>query len=478
MAENRKISALTAADALGDDSLVPVVQTPGSTPSTRKVTLAALKANLSAGLTINNSHWSGTDLAVANGGTGASSASAARDNLGLTIGTNVQGYSATLAALASSSANGVSLATAADYSAMRTLLGLVIGTNVQAQDAELTAIAGLASAADKIAYFTGSGTAALADFGSAARTLLAQTSQSNMRTTGLGLTATGDSIATAANVAAVKTILNYTAAEISGVASTSNPLSQFAATTSAQLRGVISDETGTGALVFAGGNIGAATGTSLTLSGAVDVGTTISMGGILMLRHSAAFSVSFGHGAGSTADTGGYNVSIGRLALPSWAGTQNVGVGLGALPNCIGSNNTGVGSSTGNTLTIGNNNTLLGSNTNVSAAGATSQTAIGFGAVCTADNQVRLGTSSDTVSIPGALVVVGQTTQAGRLIMSGDAVNFSAKTVATLPGSPSTGDEYRVTDASAPAVGSTVAGGGAAHAKVWWNGVSWKVTAI
>lgn len=36
-----------------------------------------------------------------------------------------------------------------------------------------------------------------------------------------------------------------------GDALTSNPLSQFAATTSAQLRGVLSDETGTGALVFA-----------------------------------------------------------------------------------------------------------------------------------------------------------------------------------------------------------------------------------
>ncbi len=36
-----------------------------------------------------------------------------------------------------------------------------------------------------------------------------------------------------------------------GDALTTDPLSQFAATTSAQLRGVISDETGTGALVFA-----------------------------------------------------------------------------------------------------------------------------------------------------------------------------------------------------------------------------------
>lgn len=135
-------------------------------------------------------------------------AATARATLGLTIGTHVQAYDAELAALAglTSAVNSFpyfsgsgTAALLVIVSAIRTLLsstdlatfrsnaGLAIGTHVQAFDATLAALATLPTAADKLIYATGSDTFSTCDFPAQARTLLATTTAAAQRTA-LGLT--------------------------------------------------------------------------------------------------------------------------------------------------------------------------------------------------------------------------------------------------------------------------------------------------
>ena len=93
---------------------------------------------------------SGTDVAVTDGGTGSSTASGARTNL-----------------------------------------GIVIGTDVQAYDAGLLSIAGLTTGADKMIYTTALDVYATADLTSFARTILDDANAAATRTTlGLGTIAT------------------------------------------------------------------------------------------------------------------------------------------------------------------------------------------------------------------------------------------------------------------------------------------------
>jgi len=103
---------------------------------------------LATAATINNANWTanGADLALVNGGTGASTASAARTNLGVAIGSDVQAY-----------------------------------------DAGLLSIAGLTTAANKMIYTTAADTYAVADLTSVARDLLGDTTVADQRATlGLG----------------------------------------------------------------------------------------------------------------------------------------------------------------------------------------------------------------------------------------------------------------------------------------------------
>jgi hypothetical protein len=134
-----------------------------------------------------------TDLAIVDGGTGASSASAARTNLGLAIGTDVQAYDAELTAIAGLAVtdgnilvgNGTTWVAESGATA-RTSLGLSIGTNVQAYDAGLQSISGLTTSADQMIYTTALDTYATTGLTAAGRALLDDADASAQRTT-LGL---------------------------------------------------------------------------------------------------------------------------------------------------------------------------------------------------------------------------------------------------------------------------------------------------
>ena len=175
-------------------------------------------------------------LAIADGGTGGTSASAARTNLGVAIGSDVQAHGDVLddlSGLTQASNKGIFFDTAnsastfdltaagrallddADASAQRTTLGLAIGTNVQAANSNLSAIAGLTSASDKLAYFTGSGTADVADLTSFARTLLDDADASTARST-LGVAIGSDVQAYNASLATIGSLSTTDGAFIVG----------------------------------------------------------------------------------------------------------------------------------------------------------------------------------------------------------------------------------------------------------------------
>ena len=274
------ITLTSAGRALLDDANASAQRTTlglGSiaTQDASSVAITGGTAILSSGTlsyaTINGGVITGiTDLAIADGGTGASNASDARDNLGLTIGSDVQAYSAILSGvsdqfttadtliyasasgivssapftsfgrsivsgstasgvrstlglgdIATQSASGVNITGgsvsgvtfasssvtinggvisgitdlaiadggtgASTASGARTNLGLSIDSDVQAYDAGLQSIAGLTTASGQIIYTTGSDTYATSTITAAGRALIDDASATAQRATlGLG----------------------------------------------------------------------------------------------------------------------------------------------------------------------------------------------------------------------------------------------------------------------------------------------------
>ena len=158
------------------------------------------------------------------------------------------------------------------------------------------------------------------------------------------------------------------------MAITGGTLAQFAATTSSQLAGVISDETGSGALVF---------GTAPTFTTSIDSGATFS-------AFSSSTSLTIGYSSTAASTT---NISTGAVAN---ATTKTVNIGTGGAAGST--TNINLGSSSGGTVTVNNNLTVTG---NLTVNGTT--TTVNSTTISVDDKNIELG----SVSVPSDITADG-----------------------------------------------------------------------
>lgn len=216
------------ADSSGTTTLKNIDALDATTEATIEAAIDTL-ANLTAAAalvtvgTISTGVWSATDVAIAAGGTGSSTASGARTNLGLAIGSNVQAWDADLDT----------------YAGKTPPSGAVVGTT----DSQTLTNKTITAGGNTISGLThGSEVDNPSSGVHGAVGTIVGTSDSQ--------TLTNKTIAMANNTVSGTASLFNTALTDDTFAFISNTLAVFAATTSLQLLGVISDETGTGSLMF------------------------------------------------------------------------------------------------------------------------------------------------------------------------------------------------------------------------------------
>ena len=163
-----------------------------------------------------------------------------------------------------------------------------------------------------------------------------------------------------------------------------------------------------------------------TLIGTTDNNTWFGTNSLQLygINNRATNTCAFGYNTLNSNTIGNENTALGSNALSiNTIGNDNTAIGYNSLiNNTVGNYITSVGYNSGANEIKGSNNTYIGSNTGrvTTNISINNSTAIGTGATLTQSNQIVLGTSSETVTLPNNLSVTNNITYGGTLVHTSD----------------------------------------------------------